>query len=200
MKKTMFAVFAAILITSCATPSTTFNTNYVPYTYPTIAENKIDGKILVVMSPEEELYTIESSPSSFAGAATKTNFQVGKISKEIALSVYSSLFKEGMEFSSNFIEGYSVSITPSVTYLDYKYDQASSLGLTVTPRVKVNLDMLVLDSAGEKIFKKTYYSGDTKGDPYVFNTSPHEEINKTLHKAIYNVINQSKADLINSLK
>jgi hypothetical protein len=200
MKKSIFAVFAVILITGCATPLTTYNTNYVPYTYPTIIENKIDGKILVVMSPEQELYTIESSPSSFAGAATKTNFQVGNISKEIALSVYSGLFKEGIAFSNYFIEGYSVSITPSVTYLDYKYDQASSLGLTVTPRVKVSLDMLVLNSAGETIFKKTYYSGDTKGEPYVFNTSPHEEINKTLHKAIYNVISQSKTDLINSLK
>lgn len=200
MKKSFFAVFATILITSCATPMTTYNMNYVPFSYPSSVENKLDGKIQIVMSPQQEFYTIETNPSSFTGAATKIKFEVGKITKEIALTTYSGLFKEGSTFSSSFMEGYTVSITPSVTTLDYKYDQASSLGFAVTPRVEVNLALLVLDSKGKEIFSKTYYSGDTKGDSYMFDASPHEAINKTLHKAIYNVMNQSKGDIVNSLK
>tara|TARA_B100000767_G_C19586191_1_gene459436 strand:- start:183 stop:794 length:612 start_codon:yes stop_codon:yes gene_type:complete len=195
-KLTLPILFLVTIITSCSTPITTYNNSYVPYPAPDSNLSQIDGKILVVMDVQDEFRTIESSPSSFTGGAATAVFAVGKITKEITLLTYSRLFTEGSDFSNNFIKGYVVTVTPSIAYFDYKFDQLSSLGMAITPRVEVNLLLNIRDSSGKSIFTQTYYSGDTAGSTYMFSASPFEEVNEALHKAIHNVVSQSKSDLL----
>jgi hypothetical protein len=199
-KKSVFsALFLTFFIASCSTPSVMYKSNYMPYT-PTIAKSdQISGKVLVVMSSDEENYTLELKPSSFTGGAIAAVFDIGRMTKEITMSSYSVMFTEGAYFSNQPESGYSILVTPSINKLDYKFDQMSALGFAVTPIVDVSLMINIIDADGNSTFSREYISGEVKGKAYMVSGSPHEEINKVLHKTIFDLVEDSKNDLKRNL-
>tara|TARA_Y200000002_G_scaffold293864_1_gene248142 strand:- start:64 stop:678 length:615 start_codon:yes stop_codon:yes gene_type:complete len=198
-KNLSFLGFVLLVTSSCTTPNIMYQPDYVPYSSFIAKSSQIDGKVVVVMSEAQENYIITKNPSSFSGSALSGTFNIGKMLKEITLSSYAVMFKDGSEFSNTYMDNYMVSITPTVTYFDYKFDQKKGLGFTVTPQVAIKLNLEMIDENGNKSFSKEYSSGIVSGKSYAVSGQPFEEINKVLHKVIFDVVEMTKIDLLREI-
>ena len=205
MKRSKFLnllIFTSIFITSCAAPSLVYRGDYVPSSVDIYLPDsqKLSGKGLVQMHWSDETQVLNKNASSFTGGAVSMSIPLGSITKAISLEVYGNLFREGVSFSNEKEDGYTLIISPKVSSLDYYYDQLSNAGFAITPKVELSANIRVLDKNKNETFSRTYLSGMVKGDTYFLNTSPSEAINKVIHIAIHQVIKESFNDIRLSVK
>ena len=52
----------------------------------------------------------------------------------------------------------------------------------------------ILDEDGASIFNQLYESGRISGDTYMVSGKPSEKVNETLHRVLYDLLEQSFAD------
>ena len=199
-KLVYFFVFVSIFVTSCATPSLVYRGDYVPVNIFIPYSQKLPGKGLVQMNLIDETQILSRKATSFTGGAASMNITLGPITKAISLEVYGKLFKEGVSFSNDKEEGYTLIISPKISSLDYYYDQLSNAGFAITPKVELSANIVVLDKNKKETFSRNYSSGMVKGDTYIFNANPSESINKVIHVAIHNVLKKSFNDIRYSLE
>ena len=195
-KKSIHLIIILFLISGCAARPVMYDIQYVPQPKSPNNSSQLNGKILVVMSPAEEAYKIEAQPSSYTGGALNASFHVGEMTKQISLTVYSELFREGADFSNTPLDGYTISVIPSVAELDYRFEDGD-FGFSVRNALEIKVNVKVIDEKGSTKFSRLYRSGTIKGQK---NTGikfgdPLADFNKLLHRALYDLLKESSVDL-----
>lgn len=170
---------ACLLITACAS-----TLQYKPeYVSAGLAAPKVQGHAVVVMDGAQQAQTITAHPTSYTGSATTITEPVGQILREAALKVFGVAFSEGAEVAEvSKPGGYNVAL--KLNNFSYKYDQLSSLGFEIKPKVTVAIDVDAIAPDGHKLFSKTYQRTDYLVSAYVISGNPPEKINQALHMAV----------------
>ena len=186
---------SVVFFSGCAS-SVTYNSAYEPRAeYP--AES-LSGKALILTDASEDMLVLSQSPSSFTGGSTTINVGIGLIIKEIATSVFDSLFEEGADSSNNksVASEYRVVVTPSHSALDFQYNQIDNLGFAITPKASVTIRVEITDPVdGSALLDGSYPSGLIAGETYAISGSPSEKINEVIHQAVGKALSNAARDL-----
>ena len=196
--KKLIIFFAFLFIVGC-TSDATFRDSFLERRSQ---GTPIPGKVGIIISVPDEIRTL--GPSSYSGSATKINFSIGKITKEVALSTYGKLFLDGGIYieDKTKIENITIVVEPKILDLDYKYNQLKNIGFAITPQVQIVLLVKVYKTKNElleTIFERTYDSGIKDGNTYFMDLEPAGTINKTLHVELQNLMALSFKDFKNKL-
>ena len=181
---------ACLAITACAS-----TVEYKPeYVSAGLAAPIVDGKAVIVMDKTEQEQSITSNPTSFTGGGTTLTAPVGEIIRETGLKVFGAGFSDGAEVSETAKPGaYDVALT--LNGFSYKYDQLSSLGFEVRPKVTVGLEVDAVAPDGQRLFTRKYERNDYLVAGYVFSGNPGERINQALHMAVAEIFREILDDV-----
>ena len=186
---------AACLLAGCAMTST-YNQSYLAAARRPAAV-QVDGKALVVTTPEDDAYMYKGNPTSLTGSATTLEMPLGSIVKESAVAAFADTFKGGADAGTGIKDGqrYVVVVAPKLTSFTYEYNQLKNVGFAITPTASIVVDVRVLDAKGATQWQRNYSSGPVEGPSYMLNTSPKEEISKVTHEGLYDLFATDAADI-----
>jgi hypothetical protein len=207
LMKTRFlaAIGSAVLGAGCA-----YEVGYDPAYVPSgRAQYVADGKIMLVMPPEQQEFTYTSKPDSVTGDYTTLTVPIGAIVGEIAQQVFSSCFAQGVEFAPERVPNgdYVIALEGNMQEFIYSYTRVIERGFEevdpdegevdawITPEVDIAFDVRAFDRSGAKVLEKTYSSGVTAGESYRVTSHPAERINETLHATLHALMLQVADDL-----
>lgn len=196
IRKVIGILLMTLLLAGCSY-NAGFNSTYLP---PKGVTSKADEPILVVMTKEEQNWVYSDHPTSFTGSASTLTIPLGDITKQIALEVFSRHFSAATLASE--LPGdssYRLVVNPRIQHFEYAYNQLKNLGFAITPEIHIDLTVKLFDSAGDPIQEKTYSSGLRTGDSYMVSGSPHEKINETVHKTLFELMELAAADAARQL-
>jgi len=187
---------AALFLSACSY-NAGFNSTYLP---PEGITTKINERVLIVMSEQEQEWVYSGNPTSFTGGATTLTIPLGNITKQIAIEVFSRHFRsadsaKGLPTDST----YRIAVNPRVSHFEYAYNQLKNLGFAITPEIKLDLDVKMFDSLGKQVMQKTYSAGLRSGESYMVSGSPAEKINQTLHRALFELMENAAVDAVGAL-
>ena len=184
-----------VALAGCAHQAT-YNTAYLEEARKPGAA-KLDGKALVQTAREDDEYIFKGNPTSLTGAATTLTIPLGVITRESARAAFADAFKGGADGAADLrnASGYVLVVSPKVTQYSYEYNQLKNVGLAVTPVVRVNLQVRVLDPAGKPTWERTYQSGDVEGSAWMVNFAVSDSMSKLTHKVIYDLLAKSAGEI-----
>jgi hypothetical protein len=179
---------------------------YVPGARP---QYVADGKILLVMPPEQQDFVYTSEPDSVTGNYTTLTVPMGAIVRDIAADVFASCFGQGVEFAPDRVPNgdYVIAIEGDMQEFIYRYrkvieqgfdedaEESGEVDAWITPEVDIAFDVRAFDRQGNRILAKTYASGVVAGESYRVTGQPEERINATLHATLHALMLQVAADL-----
>ncbi|MDA8365023.1 MAG: hypothetical protein M0Z84_14700 [Gammaproteobacteria bacterium] len=185
----------ALSVSGCAYVST-YNPGYLPNDQGS-AQAGLPGKGLVYTAKADDLRLYTGSPTSFTGGATKLTIPLGAITKEIAISVFRGVFRDGVDSANNLgdLNRYDAVVSPKIIKFTYEYNQAKNLGFAITPTVQLSLEVQLLNKEGKTYWEKSYNSGVREGPAYMVSGSPGERISELTHKTIYALMTQAATDI-----
>jgi len=184
-------LFLALLLGGCSFKAG-YNSTYLP---PEGVIAKVDEPILIVMTKDEQEWVYSGHPTSFTGGATTLTIPLGNITKQIALEVFSRRFKSAeLAHELPADSEFRLALNPRIKHFEYAYNQLKNLGFAITPEVQLDLTVKLLNSAGKHAFEKTYSSGLRSGSSYMISGSPHEKINATIHKTLFELMELAAKD------
>ena len=168
-----------------------------------------DGKILLVMPPEQQEFVYTSAPDSVTGDFTTLTVPMGAIVRDIAEDVFASCFGQGVAFApERVLNGdYVIALEGNMEEFVYRYKRVIERGFEeantnegevdawITPEVDISFDVRAFDRSGNKVLEKIYSSGVTAGEGYRVTSRPAERINETLHATLHALLLQVAADL-----
>lgn len=162
----------------------------------------LDGKALVVTESIENHKVYSEHPSSLTGSATTYEAKLGEYLRDITLAVLKRKFKGGAEESSSVPNesDYRIVIKPKILNFDYRYNQLKNLGIWITPESKIDLYVYLYDGNGTQIMEKEYKGDYISGGGYVVHFRPGEKINRAVHLAILDTVEQMVQDIESILK
>jgi len=200
VSKFFLPILLLFFISGC-TYNVAFNPSYLPTSEVIPASKKLDGKGLIYMSPSDASYVFSDNPTTFTGGGTKLTLNLGDYTREIATKVYSNLFIDGVDFSTNESdgEGYILIISPKVTRFSFGYNQAQNLGFAITPEVTISIQVIVMSPDGEQLFERTYSPPLYQGQTYMASFSPDEKINQAAHILLHDTFYGSFVDIRQAL-
>lgn len=190
----IFAIAGVLALSGCAMTSA-YNQGYLAAARrPVVAQ--VEGRALVVTTPEDDAYVYTGRPTSLTGAATTLTIPLGAIARESAVAAFADTFKGGAEAAGAVRDAdrYAVIVAPRLTSFSYEYNQLKNVGFAITPTTSIAVDVRVLDAKGETRWQRSYSSGPVEGKSYMLNTSPQEEISKMAHKALYDLFAAAASD------
>ncbi|MBL4820936.1 MAG: hypothetical protein JKY98_08125 [Gammaproteobacteria bacterium] len=134
------------------------------------------------------------------------NLQLGEITREIAVNVFSRIFKEGAEHSNSQwnAEEYAIIVTPRPVAYNFDLKYRRYLGYAESHQVEISILVRVTTNNDEVIHLNTYSSGIKESEIYpakgleIFTRL--EKINGTTHEAITELLNRAATDVYNTLK
>lgn len=197
MKRTgwLGAVLLAGALAGCAHQAT-YNAAHLEEARKPAAQ-KLDGKVLVLTSAEQDAYVFKGNPTSLTGGASTLTIPLGAITRESARAAFADAFNGGADAASEAAQrkDYVLVVSPRVTEYSYEYNQLKNLGFAITPIVRATLNMRVLDAGGNATWERTYQSGDVEGSSWMVNFDPGESMSKLTHKVIYDLIAKSAGEI-----
>lgn len=195
--KSLALISLAVFFLGACSYNAGFNSTYLP---PKGITTKINERILIVMSEQEQEWVYSGNPTSFTGGGTTLTMPLGNITKQIAIEVFSRHF-EGADSAPQLpsVSTYRIAVNPRVSHFEYAYNQLKNLGFAITPEINLNLDVKLFDATGRQIMAKTYSSGLRSGESYMVSGSPAEKINQALHRALFELMEDAAADTVAQL-
>jgi hypothetical protein len=193
-------VGAAVALSACAY-EIGYRPDYVPpQTPPFVAQ----GRLLILMPPEQREFVYEGRPASTTGDFTTLTVPIGAIVQDIAKDVFSGCFAYGVEFveSVGGQEDYVVALEGDMQEFVYAYEKVIDRGFDeqdadvwITPEVQIAFAVKAYSRVGATLLDKTYDSGVTAGESYMVTGRPAERINRTLHATLHALMLQVASDL-----
>jgi hypothetical protein len=185
------ATFVVLWVSGCAY-NVAYNPSYLP---PAPSVTKSEGKVLIMMTAEQEQWVYSDHPTSFTGSGTTLTIPIGSITKQVALSVFEKYFQQvGAGENMQQAADYQLVVNPVVQHFEYAYNQLKNLGFAITPEVQIDLHVTVYNSGGKELLSRTYSSGEKEGSSYMISGSPDERINKMVHETLYELMMQAAQD------
>ena len=189
----LICVLALFICTGCQF-SGYYHQNYLPADQ-TMGE-AVPGKGLILTEVSDDNYDFKAGPTSLTGSATQLGLPLGVITREIARVVFGRVFADGVDHSNELKNptSYKLIIKPRTVSLEYRYNQLRNLGFAVTPQVNIRLEVTLLDNSKKILLRKNYDSGYTSGDTYFVSGAPGENVNRAVHKVLYQLLKQAVTD------
>jgi len=159
----------------------------------------LDGKALIWTTTDEDQFVHGGYWNFHIVQVTRWNFHLGEITREIAIKVFSRIFKEGADHSNSLtnLEHYSVVVTPRP--LDFSFVWKSSIWrYDSRHEVEISLQIVVSASNGEVVHQKTYSGIVDSG--YYFPAQFNDKVSDTTHQAITELLNQAALDTYDKLR
>jgi len=191
---------AASVLAACA-----YEIGYRPEYVPTEVPNYIaQGKLLIVMAPEQREFVYEGKPSSATGDFTTLVVPIGSIVQDIATQVFGECFAYGVEFvdSTAGRDDYVLALEGNMQEFVYSYTKVIDEGFDeqpadvwITPEVDIAFAVKGYNRAGDTVLDKIYDSGVQSGESYLVTSKPAERINRTLHATLHALMLQVAADV-----
>jgi hypothetical protein len=154
-------------------------------------------KVAVLTTQEQDNKIIIQKPTSFTGSGTTLEMPIGTITRELTYE-YFAQFYSNVNRIDKLSSDYNIIISPSVTHIEYEYDQLSNLGFAITPRLSCSLTAQVYKKKN-LVLNKVYESGMQSADAYMVSGQPGERINMLLHKTLFQLLGKLQND-INQIK
>lgn len=198
-ERTSILVLAAALLLGGCTMATGYRPDYVQ-ARAVSAEERIQGKALLVTSTEEDEYVFSGHPTSFTGSASTLSVPLGFMTRQIAETVFGEVCTEGVDHAAAAASGYAVIVRPRVTLFEFGYPQLKNLGFAITPEARVDLNVKLLGSDGQPLLDKDYSTGTREGKSYMLSGSPQERTSKLAHQGIYDLMREAAADIARHLR
>jgi hypothetical protein len=195
MLKFIIAGLATIVLSGCAT-SIAYRADYLP-AQSVPEESRIDGRALVYTTRADDERLVTAGATSFTGSGAKLTTPIGMIAREVAVKVFGLAASGGATAANELadLERYSIIVRPEVKDFTYGFPQLKNLGFAITPEVRLQLRMSVLDASGRTALEKDYDSGVIEGSSYMLSGSPYERISKLLHQSMYDLMQKAAADV-----
>lgn len=194
---------AALLIVTLAAAGCSMSTGYRPDYVQSRAvsvDERIAGKALLVTAPADDQYIFTGKPTSLTASASTLSVPLGFMVRQIAETVLGEVCTQGVDHAGAAADGYAVIVQPRITAFEYGYPQLKNLGFAITPEARVDLNVKLLDSAGQMLTDKDYSTGTREGRSYVLSGSPQEKINRIAHQGIYDLLREATADIAKYLQ
>jgi hypothetical protein len=198
-ERTSILVLAAALLLGGCSMATGYRPDYVQ-PRAVAAEERIQGKALLVTSTEEDQYVFSGHPTSFTGSASTLSVPLGFMTRQIAETVFGEVCTEGVDHAAAAASGYAVIVRPKVTLFEFGYPQLKNLGFAITPEARVDLNVKLLGSDGQPLLDKDYSTGTREGKSYMLSGSPQERTSKLAHQGIYDLMREAAADIARHLR
>ena len=196
MKFPLLALFVSVAAFSGCTTTVRYNPEYLNQSFRNV-EPSIEGKALIVTEEKKEYRFYSQSPSSVTGAAMKVVGNFGQHLSEIAQSYFERSFREGVDRSYELKtdDNYRLIIQPEIVRFDYRYNGLKNLFFAITPESKIDLYVAIYDVEGALVFEKKYVTPYTSGGTYLISFKPAEKINKSIHKALFQLMIEVSDDV-----
>jgi hypothetical protein len=190
----------ALAVSACA-----YEVGYRPEYLPTEPPQYVaQGKLIVVMPPEQRSFTYEGPPSSRTGDFTTLTVPVGAIVQEIASHVFGECFAYGVEFvdSRAARDDYVLALEGDMQEFIYSYTKvidegfnAEAADVWIVPEVEISFAVKGYNRAGDEVLDKVYDSGVRAGEEYLVTSRPAERINRALHATLHDLMLKVVADV-----
>lgn len=176
------ALVAAALAATACTSTVAVKPEYISAGY---AAPVVKGRAVLLMSQAEREAVITAHPNSYTGAATQIAAPSGAIIAAVGEKVLGAAMSEGVLVQPAAATG-AYTFHVSTQEFSFKYDQLSSLGFAVTPKVTVRLGATVTDPQGRKLIDgKPFEARDFSATgAYLATLHPQEKINQSFHQAV----------------
>lgn len=193
MRKTLIVIFATTLFFTGCSFKVGYKKEYIQPNINQLIIKNNDTKVAIYTTKEMDNYKYIGRPNSYAGRATVLEIPIGIITKEITYNFFKQYFKYIDKISDiNKVKKYNIVITPKIMNFTYSYTDNFYL---IIPQVRFSLRVIVYKN-NKIIMDRTYDSGVISGKGYSFSTKGYEEINKTLHKGLFNLLKKVNKDLV----
>ena len=199
------AVLCAVLGAVSMLGACAYEIGYRPEYVPTEAPSFIaQGKLLIVMAPQQREFVYEGKPSSATGYFTTLTVPIGSIVQDIATQVFGACFAYGVEFvdSTAGRDDYVLALEGDMQDFVYSYTKVIDQGFDeqpadvwITPEVDIAFAVKGYNRAGDTVLDKIYDSGVQAGESYLVTSKPAERINRTLHATLHALMLQVAADV-----
>lgn len=186
------AIVLAVGLTAAA--CTTTSQVHPEYVSAGLAAPVIQGRAVVVMDAAARGQVISAHPTSFTGGATSISQPVGAVDAAVAEKVFGVGFSGGAKVQDH-PEPDAFSIGMRTDSFSFAYDQLSSLGFAITPKVSVTMTADVAAPGGRSVLHKTYTRTDITTGKYVASLQPAEKINQAFHMAVADICRQILDDI-----
>lgn len=190
------ALIAAIvlggLVSTACTTTLQSNPSYVA---AGLAAPVVKGKAVLVLDEELQDRVITAHPTSYTGGATSISAPMGEIVADVGDKILDAAFSDGAEVSSSPKAG-SHDIKVELNDFSYMYDQLSSLGFQIKPKVTVALTANAVGPDGAVLINKKYTRKDYLVAAYVISGKPAEKINEALHMALGDIFREIVDDVV----
>lgn len=188
--------FGAVAILGLALAACTSTIAYNPnYVSAGLASPAVTGAAAVVMTRQDQEQSVTAHPTSYTGSATSITAPVGVIIREAALQVFGKAFSQGaMAAEAPTLGVFGIKL--KLDDFTYKYDQLSTLGFEIKPKVTVALTVEAISPSGAVIFSKRYERSDYLVGAYVIAAKPEEKINEALHRALAEIFRDVVDDVV----
>ena len=199
------AALCMLLGTALTLGACAYELGYRPEYVPAAAPNYVaQGKLLIVMAPEQREFVYDGKPSSATGDFTTLVVPIGSIVQDIAAQVFGECFAHGVEFvdSTAGRDDYVLALEGDMQEFVYSYTKVIDEGFNeqpanvwITPEVDIAFAVKGYDRAGDVVLDKIYDSGVQSGESYRVTSKPAERINRTLHATLHALMLQVAADV-----
>lgn len=145
---------------------------------------------------------LQRQADELTGGANTLTLPLGEITRQIALTVFGSAFKDGADFSNSGGDAasYRLVVKPKIARFSYAFNQLKNFGFAITPQVQLDLHVTLLSPDGKTLVDKVYASGVSEGDTYVLSGKPAEKVNQILHQTLFKLMTDAAFDAKKSLE
>ena len=186
------AAFAATSLLSACGSTVASRPDYVS---AGLAAPVVQGPAVIVMDDALQNQMITAHPTSYTGSATTITFPIGAIIRDVGQKVFGVGFSGGSTTATEARLGaYGVKLL--LNDFSFKYDQLSSLGFEIRPKVTIGLSVAAVGPDGATLFTKRYEKVDYLVASYAFSSNPAEKINQALHMALGEIFREILDDVV----
>ena len=162
---------------------------------PVDLANRIEGKVLVMMTAEQEERVYSGHPTSSTGSDITITVPLGELTNKTALDVFAmNYLTVGAGHGLDKSESYRLAVTPVVTHFEYSFNQFKTLGLFIIPQIEINLQVTFYDGEGKVILSRLYSSGTRDGDSFPCSDIVQERIKQLTQETLIDLMTEAVKD------
>lgn len=194
----LLGLAAVLALAGCVTKRVEYNEKYVP---GSDAPEQILGRALLLAEPPDCDFTFTGRPDSYYSGGLTLILPLGEITTEIAQNVFDDMFAQGCDRSDKMDPSGRYRAILKVRPLSfwYGFNQLRNLTMAVTPQIRVNLEVSLLDENRQTIFSQVYDSGVANDKTVLGTARPDETINRHTHRVVADLLHKAAADVARTL-
>ena len=162
---------------------------------PVDLANRIEGKVLVMMTTEQEDRVYSGHPTSTTGSDITISVPLGELTSKTSLDIFAMNYM-AVEAGHVLDEtaSYRLIVTPVIEHFEYSFNQLKTLGFFITPQIEIDLHVTFYDSGGKEILSRSYSSGTRDGDSFPCSDIVQERIKRLTQETLIDLMTEAAND------